>query len=62
MMRPLDNAGMSDLKLFSWQSSIAVLNLISAGPRSAVGNMSYYRSRGRLFDPILVPYLSGDWS
>ena len=39
-----------------------------AGPRSAVGNVSGYRclsdcrSRGREFDPGLVPYFRGDWS
>ena len=39
-----------------------------AGPRSAVGNVSGYRcvsdciSRGREFDPCLVPYFRGDWS
>ena len=43
----------------SIQSSIA-------GPRSAVGNVSGYRcvsdcrSRGRDFDPGLVPYFRGD--
>ena len=37
-----------------------------AGPRSTVGNMSGYRcvsdskSRGREFDPGLVPYFRGD--
>ena len=37
-------------------------------PRSAVGNVSGYRcesdcrSRGREFDPGLVPYFRGDWS
>ena len=40
----------------------------SAGPRSAVGNVSGYRcvsdcrSRGREFDPGPVPYFRGDWS
>ena len=39
---------------------------ISAGPRSAVGNVSGYRcvsdcrSRGLEFDPGLVPYFRGD--
>ena len=40
----------------------------SAGPRSAVGNVSGYRCkadcrfRGREFDPGPVPYFRGDWS
>ena len=40
--------------------------LHSAGPRSAVGNVSGYRcvtdciSRGREFDPGPVPYFRGD--
>ena len=40
----------------------------TAGPRSAVGNVSGYRcvsdcrSRGRKFDPGTVPYFRGDWS
>ena len=40
----------------------------TAGPRSAVGNVSGYRcvsdcrSRGREFDPGPVPYFRGDWS
>ena len=42
------------------------LLLKNAGPRSAVGNVSGYRcvsdcrSRGREFDPGLVPYFRGD--
>ena len=41
-------------------------SLASAGPRSAVGNVSGYRcvsdcrSRGREFDPGPVPYFRGD--
>ena len=40
--------------------------LSTTGPRSAVGNVSGYRcvsdcnSRGREFDPGLVPYFRGD--
>ena len=40
--------------------------IVVAGPRSAVGNVSGYRcmfdcrSRGREFDPGLVPYFRGD--
>ena len=30
------------------------------GPRSAVGNVSDFRSRGRELDPGLVPYFRGD--
>ena len=43
------------------------LPIRSAGPRSAVGNMSGYRcvsgcrSRGREFDPGPVPYFRGDF-
>ena len=43
-----------------------LLNVPSAGPRSAVSNMSGYRcvsdcrSRGREFDPGPVPYFRGD--
>ena len=33
---------------------------IYAGPRSAVGNVSGCRSRGREFDPGLVPYFPID--
>ena len=39
---------------------------VNTGPRSAVGNVSGYRfvsdcrSRGREFDPGLVPYFHGD--
>ena len=44
------------------------LDKIKTGPRSAVGNVSGYRcvsdcrSRGREFDPGMVPYFYGDWS
>ena len=43
-----------------------VNHFITAGPRSAVGNVSGYRcvsdcrSRGREFDPGPVPYFRGD--
>ena len=56
---------------FAWQFSVynkIFINVFSAGPRSAVGNVSGYRcvsdcrSRGREFDPGPVPYFRGDWS
>ena len=51
---------------FSSQCIIELLNVLDAGPRSAVGNVSGYgcvsdcRSRGRELDPGLVPYFRGD--
>ena len=45
---------------------LGITNTISTGPRSSVGNMSGNRcesdcrSRGRKFDPGLVPYFRGD--
>ena len=45
---------------------LGITNPIGTGPRSAVGNMtgnrceSDSRSRGREFDPGLVPYFRGD--
>ena len=45
---------------------IFLISLSKPGPRSAVGNVSgnscesYCRSRGREFDPGLVPYFRGD--
>ena len=46
--------------------SLSWAGLSTAGPRSAVGNVSGYRcvsdgrSRGREFDPGPVPYFRGD--
>ena len=46
--------------------SLSNSTTVSAGPRSAVGNVSGYRcvsdcrSRGREFDPGPVPYFRGD--
>ena len=51
---------------YSIDLSIFFPSLPSAGPRSAVGNVSGYRcvsdcrSRGREFDPGPVPYFGGD--
>ena len=48
--------------------SKAINVLLMTGPHSAVGNVSGYRwgpdckSRGREFDPGLVPYFHGDFS
>ena len=62
------------LNLFWWTFPIWFftccfnLKVSSTGPRSAVGNVSGNRcesdcrSRGREFDPRLVPYFRGDWS
>ena len=58
----------------SWKCCLLIMSAIHfrnnflAGPHSAVGNVSGYRcvsdcrSRGREFDPGLVPYFRGDWS
>ena len=45
---------------------LTVFTFVTTGPRSAVGNVSCYRymsdcrSRGRKFDPGLVPFFRGD--
>ena len=38
------------------------ITLGNTGPHSAGGNVSDCRSRGRKFDPGLVPYFCGYWS
>ena len=46
--------------------NLVITHALVAGPRSTVGNVSGYRcvsdcrSRGREFDPGLVPYFRGD--
>ena len=51
------NGGPPDPIDYGHDVSITIFN---AGLRSAVGNVSGCRSRGREFDPGLVPYFCGD--
>ena len=54
--------------MYCTQSVKILIKGRNTGPRSAVGNVFGYRcvsdcrSRGRAFDPGLVPYFRGDWS
>ena len=53
-------------RVAQWVTCLATYVSLTAGPRSAVGNVSGYRcvsdcrSRGREFDPGPVPYFRGD--
>ena len=57
---------LSEVELYIYCITNNALTSNSAGPRSAVGNVSGYRcvsdclSRGREFDPGPVPYFRGD--
>ena len=65
----LASAGVKIAFFFKIQIAYVCMHAcMSAGPRSAVGNVSGYRcvsdcrSRGREFDPHPVPYFRGDRS